>query len=202
MMTSVAALPSNSSSSPILLFRNARGSARRRVAVGGLVLSVLVILTLVITTALRARQGDALPPLPMVLVTLIALISGVVGFSSVSLARRYVTYFELWPKRNLALVRTAGLWTEKTHLVPWHDFRVNRSVISAKSRDPYLRVHLRSGKHLAFEQPTGEAPRGWNALQEFVESCHAPIDKRAGNELSSPSPDAIPSSFERNFIAG
>lgn len=174
----------------------------RRVALGGLVLSSLVILTLALTTVIRARQGEVLPPLPLVIMVLIALISGVVGFSSVSLARRYVTYFELWPKSNLALVRTAGLWTEKTHLVPWHDFRANRSVISAKSRDPYLRVHLRSGKHLAFEQITGEAPRGWHALQGFVESCDTPVNEEAGNELSSRSSDAIPSRFERNFIAG
>lgn len=148
----------------------------RRVALAGLTLSALVIITLATTAFLVYNRGESLPLLQLGLITGIALITVIVGFSSAALSRRYVTRLELWPKSNLALARTAGLFREGTHLIPWHDFRANRTVLPPYGRDPYLRVQLRSGKHLAFEQPTGEAPQGWIALQKFVEFCKIPTE--------------------------
>ena len=173
----------------------------RRIALGGLALSSLVIITLAATATLSSIREAAISPLQIIVMMIVALITGIVGFSSVSSARRYVVHFELWPKSNLALVRTAGLWNETTHLIPWHDFRANRSVISSHARDPYLRTHLRSGKHLSFEQPTGEAPRGWAALQDFVENCELPAEDRADLEPTPERNDSESISFDQKFAA-
>lgn len=171
----------------------------RRLALGGLALSTLVMLTLSLTATFSAMPEDSMAPSQIVGMLLVALITGVVGFSSVSSARRYVVHFELWPKSNLVLVRTAGLWHETTCLIPWQDFKANRSVVSSHPRDPYLRTHLRSGKRLSFEAHTGEAPRGWTALQGFVENCDLPAEDHADHEPTPECAGQRTTAFDQAF---
>ena len=166
----------------------------RRIARGALALSAIVLTPLFVYTGLNFAQGESLPVAQFVGILAIAAITGVLAASSVLLARRYVTLLELWPQSNLAHVRTAGLGSEKIHLIPWQEFRANRGIISAHARDPYLRVHLRSGRHLAFEQTIGEAPQGWIALQRFATRRGIPetvttIRENSLVERGSPAPD-------------
>ena len=70
------------------------------VALAGLILSIVVIPTLATTTFLASNEGKTLPGLQLGGgMTGIALISGIVGYSSASLSRRDVTRLELRPKQ-------------------------------------------------------------------------------------------------------
>ncbi|MCF3649642.1 hypothetical protein [Synoicihabitans lomoniglobus] len=99
--------------------------------------------------------------------------------ATVQYSRNFVTHFEIWPKSNLAVVRTAGWWNERLTLVPWIDFRTGSGELPAKSArsEALSQVMLRSGRRLIFEQTKGEAPHGWVALHRFIERCSLPEDQ-------------------------
>ena len=171
----------------------------RRLAWGGLTFSFLVATSLIVVSSVRFYPSESLPVVELGIITAIGIFTAMLGYSSVSLAKRYVTFFQLWPKSNLALVRTAGVTSEATHLIPWQDFRAHQEVLPAHDRDPYLRVRLRAGKKLAFEQSTGEAPYGWAPLQRFVQKCTIPE-----NSTLSPTTavtDSLPAKFNRQELA-
>ncbi len=108
-------------------------------------------------------------------------VAGIVAISGLGFAllacrfsRQFVTQLEIWPRSNLAVVRTAGCCREQIRLLGWNEFRTGNLSPQASRHDALLRVHTRSGQRLAFDQDHGVAPHGWVALHRFLEKCSVP----------------------------
>jgi hypothetical protein len=132
----------------------------RHMAIGGLVITARVTFSLCAFVGHSFYQGKPLSALLLSFAATWLAISVVFGSTAYGHALGFVVHLELWPQSQLALVRTAGLFSESVQLVGWQAFRTRRSVVHALSRDPNLRLRLKSGRLLAFEHLNGTALLG------------------------------------------
>lgn len=163
-----------------VLFRHRRGGRIRWMARSASAMGLLVSATAIATLMVSAwTHGlDTLSPGPVVAGLLVSLCGFAFALLSCRLSRQFVTHLEIWPRSNLAVVRTAGCWRERLQLHGWNEFRTGDlqelAQVARSRRDPLLRVDLRSGVRLAFDHHGGEAPHGWAALYRFIEKCSVP----------------------------
>ena len=143
-------------------------------ATAGIALALLVLLPLIGVIGFQLMQGHSVSWGQIGLGVGICLIAFAFLRSVIALASRFVVHMEVWPSSNLVHLRTAGITSERIHLIPWHDFRTHREVIPHDHINPYLRAQLSSGRRLAFEHASGTVPHGWPALRRFIEKCHIP----------------------------
>ncbi len=151
------------------------------------------------TTGLRgARWGEsAWDGRWLAILVTFGLISVALPWAAVSHARRFVVHLEIWPRSNLALVRTAGVFRETIRLVGWNDFRTGQPLAERRPAASHglSQVRLRSGLILLFDHAAGDAPLGWTALHRFIEKCSLPPpatpararDAEAATAISAPS---------------
>ena len=164
------------SSDQTVLFRHPGGARVRLMARSAGTVGLLVAVTAA-ATVMRAASLHGLTQLSRTSL----MVAGGIGLCGVAFAwlscrfsRRFVTHLEIWPRSNLALVRSAGCWREKLRLIGWNEFRTSQAVHRSTRGDPLLWVQLRSGRRLAFDLERGEAPNGWVALHRFLEKCSVP----------------------------
>jgi hypothetical protein len=161
-----------------LLYENRRGQPVRMMARVGLIISSGVLLCL--GWALWRSSGNPItatwstPVLAGFII--IGVSAGLFALSSWRLGQRFVVQFEVWPRSHLAIVRTAGVWREQIHLVPWRDLQSteNTSFGTGGQSDPWVRVRLSSGRRLIFDHQHGSAPQGWAALARFLHKRSLP----------------------------
>ncbi len=172
--------PDPSATDQTVLFRHRHGGRIRWMARSASAMGLLVSAT-AIATLMGSAWTHGLDDLSLwpICGGLLMSLCGL-GFALLScrLSRQFVTHLEIWPRSNLAVVRTAGCWRERVHLHGWNEFRTGDlqkpGDVALSRHDPLLRVDLRSGTRLAFDHHGGEAPHGWAALHRFIEKCSVP----------------------------
>jgi hypothetical protein len=166
-----------STSHHCVLFDNPRGPQIRTRVQTGLWAASSALLTLIITYGAGSNETIS-TPLDVVLAIsiLVAATAGWIGYRSWNLARCFVLRFEIWPRSHLAIVRTAGIWQDQVHLIPWQELPSNsipRTQINS-SRKSGVRVRLVSGHKLIFDHENGVAPQTWAALSRFLQKRSLP----------------------------
>lgn len=163
-----------------VLYRNSRGSQMRWLARIGLLIACGVFVSIGLRCVHFISQESAAPMWSVAstgLGLLVALLALTFARNAWELGIRFVVHLEVWPQSHLAVIRTAGWWSERTDLVPWRDIRTARiaePTAHASSPDPLVRVHLKSGATLIFDHAYGQTPHSWAALTRFLEKCSLP----------------------------
>lgn len=159
-----------------LLFASPKGPHLRWIA--RLSLALAVALTLAVVSLILAQRPLGLDPSPLkwlVCAAALGLVWTAAG-SALLRARRGVTRLQLWPRSNLAVVHTAGLWSGRVALVPVKEIG-DPARTGVPPRDLFLpsgtegsvvRIRLNSGGTLLFDPVAAEFPCGRHALVAFL----------------------------------
>lgn len=161
-----------------LLYENRQGQPIRTLARIGLTISVTVLLCLG-WAYWRSRSGElghSLSTGSMIGFFIVAAGAAVLAKRSWQMGQCFVLHFEVWPRSHLAIVRTAGIWREQIHMVPWRDLQsLDAPVPSPEGRpDPWVHIRLISGRKLIFDHQNGTAPQSWAALGRFLQKRSLP----------------------------
>lgn len=161
-----------------LLYENRRGQPIRMMARVGLAISATVLMCLgwAYWNSNTGETGHSLSTATTVGFLIAGVGAALFARSSWHLGKHFVLHFEVWPRSHLAIVRTAGIWREQVHMVPWRDLRTLEAphLHEIQASDPWVRIRLCSGRRLIFDHYHGSAPQSWAALGRFLQKRSLP----------------------------
>lgn len=167
-----------------LLFTRPHGARTRWIA--RITLGLAVILTAGVAGLIWVQQPAGLDPAPLkwAVCALGLGLAWMAAGSTLARARRSVVRMQLWPRSNLVVVHTPGIWSPHVALIPCAEFGDPARAGSYRP-DPFLaaageggavRVRLNSGATLLFDPAGGEFPFGRDALVAFLHERAYPIE--------------------------